>query len=237
MGLSAGKKNLCPICSNPVPRFFATKIKDMPICKECSGKIDLPDGIVNRMSVEEFLQYLEFYNANQALRDIFFQTYQFGFGFAGEQILIDASNRLFRLKNTDRALVLEASNLKSFCILEDNMPLFEGADNALRCHQSNIPARVRSMASQIEKFTDFDIPVMLRQFYVELELEHPYWGSLRRELDAPVFDKNHMGVDSYLRDYQEKVDKLHELAVNLMKLINPDARELRVVTGGLSPRF
>ncbi len=46
------------------------------ICKECSRKIDLPDGILRKMSMEEFRQYIDFYNQNEALRNAFTETYR-----------------------------------------------------------------------------------------------------------------------------------------------------------------
>ena len=44
MGLFTNNKKLCPICGNPTPRLLATKVEDVPLCKECAAKIDLPDG-------------------------------------------------------------------------------------------------------------------------------------------------------------------------------------------------
>ena len=44
MGLFTNNKKLCPICGNPTPRLLATKVEDVPLCKECASKIDLPDG-------------------------------------------------------------------------------------------------------------------------------------------------------------------------------------------------
>lgn len=62
MGLFKNNKKLCPICGNPTPRIFATDVEGEAICKECSRKIDLPDGMLKQMSMEEFRQYIDFYN-------------------------------------------------------------------------------------------------------------------------------------------------------------------------------
>ena len=53
MGLFSNNKKLCPICGSPTPRLLPTKVEDMPLCKECAGKVDLPDGVYrNRLGGE-----------------------------------------------------------------------------------------------------------------------------------------------------------------------------------------
>lgn len=266
MGLFVNKQKTCPVCNRPTPRIFPTKIEGMPICKECGGKIDLPDGMADQMSLESFRQYLDFYEQNQVLRDIFAETYRVDFTGFNSIIVMDTANRLFRLKGWDTSLVFEASDLKSFCILEDNVPLFEGEGDILRCHSSKVPELVKNMAPQIAQFRmqqemyrelermereldnrerekngektgssyyasgpDFDAPVPFKYFYVELTLTHPYWGGFRGKLDAPGFSRYNPSVDTYLKDYQEKVGRLYTLAGDLMRLIDPDAQEVRDV--------
>lgn len=263
MGLFENKKKVCPICGKPTPRIIPIKVEDVPVCKECGGKIDLPSDALSKMSLESFRQYLDFYDNNKALRDIFTETYRMEFGFFSQSILLDTNNRLFRLKKDAYALVMEASNLKSFCILEDNMPLFEGEGDTLICHSSEVPDLINGLAPQIAQFRmqkemyeqmermererenrekarngetgsssyhvyspSFDAPDPFRHFYVELTLDHPYWGGLREKLDAPSLNRYDPSIDVYMRDYQEKVDQLHTLAANLMQVINPNAKEI-----------
>ena len=71
MGLFSNNKKLCPICGSPTPRLLPTKVEDMPLCKECAGKVDLPDGVLERMSLDQFKKYIAYYDENQALRDAF----------------------------------------------------------------------------------------------------------------------------------------------------------------------
>lgn len=52
MGLFSNNKKLCPICGSPTPRLLATKVEDMPLCKECAGKVDLPDGVLETRDFE-----------------------------------------------------------------------------------------------------------------------------------------------------------------------------------------
>lgn len=71
MGLFSNNKKLCPICGNPTPRIFSTKVEGTPICKECDKKADqLPLGTTDTMTLDQFKAYLDFYEANQPLRQL-----------------------------------------------------------------------------------------------------------------------------------------------------------------------
>ena len=126
MGLFSNNKKLCPICGSPTPRLLPTKVEDMPLCKECAGKVDLPDGVLERMSLDQFKKYITYYDENQALRDAFKETDRMSFGFLSGELLADTEHRLLRLKGYDGALVFPASALVSFRFLEDGKTLFEG---------------------------------------------------------------------------------------------------------------
>lgn len=152
MGLFSNNKKLCPICGEPTPRLFSTKIEDMPLCKECADKVDLPGGVLDNMSFADFQRYIAFFDDNQRLRDLFKEDYRYSFGFFGNVILLDTKNRLFRLKAYDASFVMAASNLKSFRILEDNVPLFESGDGILKCYQSDVPKRINDMAPMISQY-------------------------------------------------------------------------------------
>ena len=58
-------------------------------------------------------------------------------------------------------------------------------------------------------------------------MEHPYWSTYRGEIKAPTFSATKPDVGNYLCEYQNAVEKLHELAMNLMQMICPGAREVR----------
>lgn len=241
MGFFSNSRNTCPVCNKPISRRMTVRAGNVPVCMECAGKADLPDGMMKQMSLEDLRQYMDFYQKNQILRDAFAETYRFHFGLSERVLLLDTSNRLFRLKDREDALVMEASDLKSFCIMEDNIPLFEGKNGILKCCRSDIPARVSAMAPQIAQFLmqrqmfgqmektarSFEMAAPFRYFYVELTLTHPYWGGFRERLEAPVFCPDDPSIDAYLCDYQEEVDRLHILATNLIWLMDPNAREFR----------
>lgn len=267
MGWFSNNKKLCPICGNPTPRLLPTKVEGAPICKECSGKVDLPEDALEGMTLEQFRQYIAFYEANQALRGTFEESYRFSFGFLSGCLVLDMPHRLFRLNGLDSSLVFEAAHLASFRILEDGAPLFEGGRQALRHCPSGIPARVKAMGPQLAQFQmqmrqyeqmermmnqrsgekgsthlscqrpDIDLLKPFRQFQVELTLEHPYWGSYAGSLEAPGFSEFSPSIDGYLRDYQEKVEELLELARQLMQIFAPDAPELPVgAEAGAAPQ-
>ena len=153
MGIFSNNKKLCPICGNPTPRLFATKIEDVAICSDCAAKIDLPEGALEQMSIDAFAEYLRYHDENQALRDAFTETYRHNFGFMNGKILLDETNRLFRLQDLIKTFAMEASNLKGFRILEDLKPLFESGDNALLCYRSRVPDKVADMTPLFLQFT------------------------------------------------------------------------------------
>ena len=77
----------------------------------------------------------------------------------------------------------------------------------------------------------FNEPAPVREFALEIQLRHPYWGSFRQKIGAPLFLQSEPNLDDYKRDYEQKVTELHTLAVNLMKIIDPSAPEHRNVGG------
>ena len=262
MGLFSNNKKLCPVCGEPTPRFLPTKVEGTAICKQCNKKIYLPNGRLEQMTLDEFLQYMNFYEENGTLRDRFAATYEFCVDLCSTEIILDMSNGWFRLKNIPNALVFEASHMKNFRILEGENVLFESQGNALRCYKSNVPQHIRGLDSEIEQFRierqraefmeeserrrkddaerrgeeyqtryiykpHYDNHEPFDNFYVEIILEHPYWNEFHAQVHGPRFDRDYPSVDSFLCDYENKAEKLHELAMNLMQLISPGAREVR----------
>lgn len=163
MGLFSNQKKPCPICGGATPRLLATKIEDMPICKECDRKIDLPDGAVNAMSLEEFRRYIEFYDANEPLRAAFQETDRFNWSFLPKDIFLDIQHGLFRFAPRDEALAFDRTCLKSFLITEDNAPLFEGTAEALRCYDTDVADRAAQFQPHIDRF------LLDRQEYEHME--------------------------------------------------------------------
>ena len=260
MGLFTSNKKLCPVCGGPTPKLLATKVDGTPICKACAGKVELPGGMINQMSVESFAEYIAFYDNNQTLRDSFQETYTYSQGFFKADIAVDGVNRLFRLRNAKDALVFEAANLKSFRILEDTKVLYESGTNTLICNESNVPEKIQGMVAAVEQFKArrrqyelmqrmqrreeeaakqrgetynkphiscpfFEGNEPFNSFFIELEFEHPYWENFQGEVKGTKFSSTNPEVSTYLDEYQNAVEKLHELAMNLMQIMCPGAQE------------
>lgn len=154
MALFGGNKKVCPICGNPAAKLLATKVEGEPLCKECDSKVAiLPSSTRTSClaSVAAFKAYLDDYNGNQTLRDSFRESYRHQFGILGGNIILDASHRLLRLDASENAFVLEPQNIRSFRILEDGSPLFEGTKDGLICYQSSIPDQVRNLGPDIDR--------------------------------------------------------------------------------------
>ncbi len=74
----------------------------MPICKDCDRKIDLPKGLVDKMTLDKFSKYISYHDQQQPLRDKFTETYRFDFGFGKETFVMDASHGFFKLKDDEK---------------------------------------------------------------------------------------------------------------------------------------
>ena len=255
MGLFSNKKKPCPICGSATPRLLPDTIEGMPICKECTKKKDMPDYVFDGMTVEAFRQYLDFHRQNQPLRNQFQPT------FSWEEISLDVPKKLFRVNKSAEALVLEASCLRSFRVLEDSNVLFESSPEGLRSYDSDVPYRVQAAMPVIAQFNMqleqyrhmermresmkrrgedppyvseplFDYPIFQKGFVVELTIEHPYWGGTHsRYTPGPRFDVTYPRVDDFLRDYDREVRRVNELAGHLMSLLGGSAAQVRTSYG------
>ena len=163
--------------------------------------------------------------------------------------------------------VFQGKDLKSFRISEDRSPLFESSSGALKCIESDVPARVSAMADTIARFhmekqeferreamqglyrcmdetneerrerernndlyrPRFDVPAPIKEFRIELMLDHTYWRSFDEKISAPEFDRDYPRAEDYLKTYREQTEELHRLASKLMRMIDPNAGETRIV--------
>ena len=255
MGLFSNNKKLCPLCGAPTPRLLATKVEDTPLCKDCASKLDLPDGALNAMRLAELEPYMAVYEENQPRREQFRETLRRSLGLLGGALTLDTDHRLFRVSPSDDAFVFGPENLASFRVLEDTQPLFEGRGGVLYCHYSDVADRATALQPYIDRFymekheyermeemdrmlhrddddrrpvrfePTFDSPAPVRKFVLELTLDHPYWHSFRKELNAPGFNSYSPSVEDYLNEYDEEVNGLHELAAALLHIMDENGRE------------
>ena len=209
MGLFSNKKKLCPICASPTPRLFPTVVGGAPICKECKRKVNLPDGALDGMSLDDFRRYMSYHQENAALRETFEETFSWN-----SVVYMDVPKKLLRLSGSAEGLVMEADCLKAFRILEDDKVLFESGPEGLRCYENDILVRAEALAPMISQFhilleqyrqierlkemrkndpngsgSSSSIPYMSRPYFehqlihkgfkLELTLEHPWWDGVR----------------------------------------------------------
>lgn len=68
-------------------------------------------------------------------------------------------------------------------------------------------------------------------FFIELDFEHPYWETFHGEVKGTKFSTTNPEISTYLCEYRNAVEKLHELAMNLMQIVCPGAQEIHGVAG------
>ena len=254
MGLFSNNKKLCPLCGAPTPRLLPTKVEDMPLCKACAAKIDLPSGALDGMRVADLEAYMACYDENKPLRDAFTETLRRSFGFLSSTLVLDTDHRLLRFSAGD-GFVFGPENLTAFRITEDGCPLFESKGGVLYCHCSDVADRAAAMQPAIDRFymdvheyermedmdrrmhrddddhrpvrfrPTFDMKAPVQKFTVELTLAHPYWHSFREEVGAPDFDSYDPSVAAYLNEYEDAVNGLHELAAALLHIMDENGSE------------
>ena len=254
MGLFSNNKKLCPICGAPTPRLLATNVEDMPLCKDCAGKIDMQDGLDSSMTLDAFKKYIACYDENQPLREKFHETYRHSFGLFSGVIVLDEDDRLLRVKSFDGAFAFQPSEIKGFRITEDGRTLMESQNGDLLLHNTDTPQRARDMAPQITQYLmqkrdyehfeqmerlrgrkddesrlppapSFDLPAPVQRFNLDLTLDHPYWHDCHWKVNAPDFNRTEPDIAEYIQDYRNGVEEMHKLALRLIRFMNPGAKE------------
>ena len=214
MGLFA-KRPPCPICGGKVKGLLTWKVGGEKVCDDCYGFVDLPDKMVDNMSIEEFKQYMVFRDENDVLRQEFQETQRIDFGWLDTKFLFDMPHRYLCMDKHLKKTIFEGGQIKSFVIREDSMPLYEGSANGLRKHESGVPAQVAAMAPQIQQlvsqkqfqrnmerlvdqlddgkrnhstgyYDDFvDIAAPFKNFILEIRFDHPYWKTFTADTPRP----------------------------------------------------
>lgn len=255
MGLFS-KKPPCPICGGKISWLLPSKIEGEYICDTCFGKIDMDACKASQLSMQDFRDYLTFYDQNQQLKDQFVTSERIDFGAWDTKIIFDYQSKLFCMSKNPDKTVFEGRQLKSFTIKEDSAPLFEGSAAGIRRYASTAPERAmamgpqitqfmmnRQMARALDKLDDgkangttaaqyFDVPEPFRAFNVELHFDHPYWTVMKCDMDGPRFDNTHPDVNDYLRSYQNSMAELEKLVAAFKTVAFPGAPEQST---GLNP--
>lgn len=187
MGLFSNNKKLCPICGNPTPRLLPTKFDGQPICKQCDGKLDLPNEVQRGMTLGDFRDYLALYEENRPLREQFTETHRYG-GFRSDSLYLDEEHGLIRLRGDEKCWAIEKKYLRSFRILEDDRPLFESGNGALNCYYSDVADRAEQLRPLVSQF-----------YFEKREFEH------REAMERA----RHRGEDFDERMERERVNNLY----------------------------
>lgn len=246
MGLFS-KKPPCPICGGKISWFLPSKIEGEYICDTCYSKIDMDSDKASHLTMQEFKEYLVFYDQNQLLKEKFVTSEQIDFGLWDTKIIFDYQNKIFCMSKNPDKTVFEGKQLKSFIIKEDSAPLFEGSAEGIRRYSSATPERAMAMAPQITQFIMsrrmaraidklddgkenrtapmqyFDVPEPFRAFNVELYFDHPYWTVIKCDMAGPRFNNNLPDVNDYIRSYQRSIEEIEKLVAAFKTVAFPSA--------------
>lgn len=150
MGLFS-KKDPCAICGGKVSGLFPAKVEGHLICKECYGTVDI-DQDLPPLTLEQFKAYRAFRTENQKLKEGFCTTEKVHLGFFNTDFLFDLDQGLFSLDPTLERTIFPGKAIRSFRILEDDSPLYEGSAQGIHCYVSDVPERVEGLAPLIEQY-------------------------------------------------------------------------------------
>ncbi len=255
------RKSPCPICGGKIGWLLPAKIEDDYICSTCYGKIDMDAGQANQLTMQEFKEYLTFYDQNQLLKDKFMMMGEIDFGVWDTKIIFDYVNKMFCMsKNLDKT-IFEGHHVTSFTIKEDNVLLVEGSQTGICRYASTVAERAMAVAPLISQFTVnrqlaraldkmdsgkvnttagsqyFNVPAPFESFNVELRLNHPYWSVIKCNMAGPRFDRNFPSVDDYLRSYRKCIEEIEKLALALRTVAFPVVPEQSIAFGKTAEAF
>jgi transcription elongation factor Elf1 len=254
------KKPICPICGHEIPWISPIKIEGQYLCSTCYNKLDIDNDKASHMTIQDFKEYLAFYDQNQLLKKQFVISENIDFGLWNTKITFDYQNKLFCMrKNPDRT-IFEGKQLKSFIIKEDNTVIFEGSAESIRRYVSTVPERTKALAPQITQFMIdkqltssiedlkddkenrpaalkyFNMPEPFQAFSIELYFDHPYWTYIKCNINGPRFSKDLPDVSEYINMYHDSIKEIEKLVRALKTVAFPDAIELSIGFGASSPQ-
>lgn len=118
-----------------------------------------------------------------------------------------------------------AAEIARFHLERQKFERWEAMDGLHRAGtESSEERRERERTNDLRR-PRFDVPAPVREFRVELTLDHPYRTVFDARIAAPAFDRNYPRAEDYLKSYREQTEELHLLAAKLMHMIAPGAGE------------
>ena len=247
MGLF-GKREPCAICAGKVKGLLPWRIEGQLVCDDCYGSVDLPGNVTGDMTMDEFRDYLKFRAENKLLKEKFVVSEQVDFGWLNTKFMFDFENRFLCMdKNLDKT-IFEGSNIKSFIIMEDTIPLYEGSAAGLRCYVSSVPDRAMTLAPQINMYNmqmrlyqdvqnrndgnannavkpHLNVVLPFEKFNIEIYFDHPYWHVFNADMGGPFFNSTNPDLNDYVRSYHDKALVMEKLATALMRIAFPGRPE------------
>ena len=246
------KREPCAICGGKVKGLFPHDVEGQLVCDSCFGVIDLPSDKANSLSMAQFLEYSAFRQENDKLRQKFSTTLKVDFGWLDDKVMFDHTNKLMCLDKHLNKTIFEGKHIRSFSIREDAYNLFEGSAAGLVCYASSVPDRVMALAPQINQmrmqeqmrrntermidmldgernnntssyYPSMNIPEPFDKFVVDIHLDHPYWRIITLDMNGPRFNNSMPDVNDYMRDYNNNLNTMQQLAQALMDLAFPGA--------------
>ena len=106
------------------------------------------------------------------------------------------------------------------------LKMYERMEERRRMEEERAKARGEEIRHTYHPRPSLDVRRPFEEFYIEFELEHPYWESVRWTKVAPNFDYNYPSAERYIQNYEGEVEELHVMALNLMQVLNPMAQEV-----------
>jgi len=234
------KKEPCAICGGKVKGLFSWQFSGKYVCDDCYGVVHIQPNLHNNMTIDDFRKYMAFREKNNKLKQSFQITRKFDFGFFDTKLVADEEKNLFCLDADLSSTVFRGEEIDSFIIREDSVPLLEGGPNGLVRYASAVPDRVLALAPMVQHTlhtlarrdpkdtTPYpNIPEPFERFKVEIYLNHnPYWRVITTDMTGPIFSTTRPDINDYLREYEQDVMRMEELAQVLMGMMDAAAAEV-----------
>lgn len=244
------KKPPCPICGGKISWFLPPRIEGKYICNACYEKMDMETDRKTNLTMQEFREYLVFYDQNQILKNKLVVSEIIDFTLWDTKIIFDYENKLFCLSENPVKTVFEGKQLKSFTIKEDSALLFEGSAEGIKRYTSAVPEQAMALTAQIIRFmmnqqhtisiddlsSDkdnncttlqqyFDVPGPFKAFNIVLNIDHPYWNVIKCDMRGPSLSNENPDVEDYMNSYKQSIEEIMRLVNALKRVAFPNAVE------------
>lgn len=194
MGLF-GKKEICPICGKKIKGDVLIKIQDnIPLCKECSAKVNMDADLIGAQSVEDMRAHLNYREKNLERYEKFVSTIDAKAGTS--YMSVDESQKLWlctRNRKDKNPPLFEYGEIAGFQYLEDGAPIVE--------------EEKKSGLGGL--FGGKKEPVMLHSMKVHIDLANPYTKAIDVEAVA-MNDEVKTGSFAY-KSNRRALDKVLEM--------------------------